>query len=1061
MDHKAWRWRKKSSEKTIITSEEAILSAIETEDKSCATEKTLELQRLLTDLNEKLSLALSESNAKDEVVAKHAKVAEEAIAGWEKAEAEAILSKQQLEDALSMRMAAEERLLHLDSALKECMQQLRFVREEQEQRIHDAIMKASKDFDKVRLNLEEKLSEMNKQLSKSTLENGQFTKALKIKEKLIEDLSKKNAQAEADLNAMKDRLESSEKLNSLLKYELHVLEKELEIRNEEKNFNHKMAESSRKQHLESVKKINKLENECQRLRLLVRKRLPGPAALAKMKSEVEILDRDVAESRRKKLNPAVAVSGDNKMINFLVERLSTTEEENKILKESLSKKNNELQSSRPIQTASKLSRFESKIGDSLKNQTGLDLRKATGPTSSESTLISISEDDEVSCAESWASALMSELENFHIGKQKAQPSSKGIAVPDISLMDDFIEMEKLAIISVEEQFGKSCSSDGSNKSLLPLEAYSKGHPLEAMGKELVPFEGELGSSKEAFSKGHPWEAMGKELVPFDGELASSKTSQSWLQDILLVISNQSCATQRSNDEILEEVRVALANMNRTFSSDVTEARKDNLTCQSDRLTWRNVDPSLTKDSFDAADSSNMSLAEISSQTFTSDFGKSISKIVELIEGAGKQQLCSQLSGCSTDYLVRVFQWKGSELSGTLHNFIYICNELMTGTANVEKFIRELAATLEWIMNHCFSLQDVSSMKDSIKKHLEWDEYHSESEFEVEDCKDISPLMDKRSEVKLEKENKRLKDVFASMEFERKVLEERLQMAISKEETFITQLEEYRQNVTNLLEDLAVLKESKRLLEDQMENQKLLNTDLDTQLTLAKVELKESRQEFSSMEAELEDKSNCCHELEATCLELQLQLESMANKATSENGVVKDAKQLRTDWEITAASEKLAECQETILNLGRQLKALASPHDVDIFDKVVTTTGTTRTNCRSSLLDQMVAEDDAKAELVSPKTKEIICTGNSLGPKNPNAGLLYGKTIQMNHDSRNLEGQGIKSSSSNENKEKAEVADGTLAIVPRKQKTGGGFLRKLLMRRKRGENKKPVLAIAAH
>ncbi|XP_068639901.1 filament-like plant protein 7 [Aristolochia californica] len=735
------------------------------------------------------------------------------------------------------------------------------------------------------------------------------------------------------------------------------------------------------------------------------------------------------------------------MISFLVERLSATQAENKILKESLSKTNNELQSSRVMctQTASKLSRLESQIGDSLKSQIGLELVKTTGPISSESTLVSISEDDEVSCAESWASALITELENFRHGKPKAQPPSKCIVVPDLSLMDDFVEMEKLAIISVEDPFGWSHSSDESNRSVLPLELCSKGHPLEATGKE---------------------------LVPIGGNFTSSKNFPSWLQDILRVISEQSFATQRSNDEVLQEVRVALANMKHTIPSEVTEARKNDLTCMSGCLTWRNADSSLTKDSFDAADSANMLLAEISSQTVTSDFSKSMSKIVELIERVDKQQLFSGNSGSSTDYMVRVFQWKGSELTGNLHNFIHICNELEMGTTDVEKFLRILAETLEWIMNHCFSLQDVSSMKDSIKKHLDLDESHSESEVEVEDCKDIWLLTEKRSEVKLKEDNKRLKDVLKSMEFEIKVLEERLQVNISKEESLITQLQESQQNVTNLNEELAVLKESQRLSEDQIENQKLLNADLDTQLTVAKVELNEARQKFSSLEAELEDKSNCCHELESTCLELQLQLESVANKDTSEYGVAnketseygmaKEAKQLRTDWEITAASEKLAECQETILNLGRQLKALASPQDVALFDKVITTTGTTRTNYRSSLLDQMIAEDDAKAEeLLSPKTKEIICTSDSQGPQNPNAGLLYGKTLPVNQYTRNLEGLGRKAYNSNENKGKAEVGVGSLAIVPRKQKIGGGFLRKLLMRRKRGDTKKTVLAIAAH
>ncbi|KAM3289610.1 hypothetical protein P3S67_017898 [Capsicum chacoense] len=45
----------------------------------------------------------------------------------------------------------------------------------------------------------------------------------------------------------------------------------------------------------------------------------------------------------------------------------------------------------------------------------------------------------------------------------------------------------------------------------------------------------------------------------------------------------------------------------------------------------------------------------------------------------------------------------------------------------------------------------------------------------------------------------------------------------------------------------------------------------------------------------------------------------------------EEKLLQSDWEITAASEKLAECQQTILNLGKQLKALASPADPAIYN----------------------------------------------------------------------------------------------------------------------------------
>ncbi|KAB5524964.1 hypothetical protein DKX38_022716 [Salix brachista] len=73
--------------------------------------------------------------------------------------------------------------------------------------------------------------------------------------------------------------------------------------------------------------------------------------------------------------------------------------------------------------------------------------------------------------------------------------------------------------------------------------------------------------------------------------------------------------------------------------------------------------------------------------------------------------------------------------------------------------------------------------------------------------------------------------------------------------------------------------------------------------------------------ELENQKSCCEELEATCLELQLQLESMTKKEIPSSEHHREESQLWTDWEMTAASEKLAECQETILNLGKQLKTI--------------------------------------------------------------------------------------------------------------------------------------------
>ncbi|CAL5349384.1 unnamed protein product [Camellia sinensis] len=145
-------------------------------------------------------------------------------------------------------------------------------------------------------------------------------------------------------------------------------------RSEEKNMCVRSAEVANKQHLEGVKKIAKLEAECQRLRGLVRKKLPSPAALAQMKLEVENLGRDYGETRW------------------------------------------------------------------TRNICSLSQNAISTPS-----FTSMSEDgndNERSCAGSWATTLISELSHFK-GKN-IEKSNKAENENHLELMDDFLEMEKLA-----------------------------------------------------------------------------------------------------------------------------------------------------------------------------------------------------------------------------------------------------------------------------------------------------------------------------------------------------------------------------------------------------------------------------------------------------------------------------------------------------------------------------------------------------------------------------------------------------------------------------------------
>ena len=59
----------------------------------------------------------------------------------------------------------------MDASLKECMQQLRFVREEQENRIYDAILKTSREYEEMIIVLEERLAETSQRVTMLVSQN--------------------------------------------------------------------------------------------------------------------------------------------------------------------------------------------------------------------------------------------------------------------------------------------------------------------------------------------------------------------------------------------------------------------------------------------------------------------------------------------------------------------------------------------------------------------------------------------------------------------------------------------------------------------------------------------------------------------------------------------------------------------------------------------------------------------------------------------------------------------------------------------------------------------------
>ncbi|KAI6689408.1 hypothetical protein NL676_026236 [Syzygium grande] len=273
MEKRKWLWKRKSSDKSPGDSEssESISSPSEKDsdgqeaskaspcDDNHSPEVTSragmaenDVNEVMRSLTEKLSAALVNVSAKEDLVKQHAKVAEEAVAGWEKAENEAAILKERLEVATQQKKSLEDRVSHLDGALKECVRQLRQGREEQEHKIYEAVVKSTKEWESTKTELKNQILEFQKKVD--ALEN----------------------QPPVDADPyLHQKLELLERENSSLRRELQQQNEELEIRTIERDLSTQAAEAASKQHLESIKRVAKLEAECRKLRIMATKSSPG------------------------------------------------------------------------------------------------------------------------------------------------------------------------------------------------------------------------------------------------------------------------------------------------------------------------------------------------------------------------------------------------------------------------------------------------------------------------------------------------------------------------------------------------------------------------------------------------------------------------------------------------------------------------------------------------------------------------------------------------------------------------------------------------------------------
>ncbi|XP_024397596.1 uncharacterized protein [Physcomitrium patens] len=886
-------------------------------------------------LNEKLANALADISTKDNLVKQHVKVAEEAVTGWEKAEAEAVAMKAQLDVALQQKLATEDRVAHLDGALKECMKQLRHVREEQEQRIHDTLVKKSREYDKLRIEMETKLAESSHILSQtrsdlleSRAEVTALSHALQERSRGLAELSEVKGRADTEIKVLQVRLETIEKENSQLKYEVHVLNKELEIRSEEREYERKAVDMASKQHLESVKKITKLEEECNRLRLLVRKKLPGPAAIQRMRMEVEGIGKDNNDKARRRSLGRSASSVDqssaepmqengngnengrrSREAQMLAERVVAMDEEMKMLKNSLAQRTGELQVARLMcsKTASRLSVVEEEL-----NQAKLHHE----PTQQ------VSESDPTKQGKGSTGS-------FTDTRRDSQ---------NFELMDDFALMEQLAMKEALTESGISTHSTV----LVSHEIDSTSTTTAgSMHQKVLELEESIA-------------AKVRELEESKDLCQDLKSKLAAAEDLIAVLQTRNSANETTlinlQDQLdrLNEARLEQEIGGEHASTPISSKRLSGYTIKdilvrerSKRGTQVSSDASSSELGEVHEDHTSISDAESKASTVHSELAVAVCKILHIVEalaqatGNEHSPLNSNHSDVTVGEIWLQFEWENMALDNTMRNLAHVSNRFLQGKYDLIDFVTELGTALDSIMalksNEGARHRGEESNEEIASVHQE---AHKDLERQSEEFADLNAELDRLKSEKaeterlLEEANEQL-EVFKVQPHEWKQLVSDRNMLLHDQqeaespdtdngkdqddiiEEELMQLSSSNPALRAASGELSKLQDKVAALERELNGERQRYESVSTQLTVLQQQIRRGH----AVSSEISGLSHGEFSSHSTSDEDEDDTKSLKQRRSEA------AKQEEEERQIAAAA--LAECQRTILVLGKQLKSMGA------------------------------------------------------------------------------------------------------------------------------------------
>ncbi|XP_021854107.2 filament-like plant protein 3 [Spinacia oleracea] len=863
MDRRSWLWRRRSSDKSPGGETDSSISGSGSGSLSSPSERFSDEHQASPNQNtevtskvappdedandgvriltEKLSAAIATISAKEELVKQHSKVAEEAVTGWEKADNEVVTLKQQLDIATKKNSALEDRIVHLDGALKECLRQLRHMRDDQDEKIQEALSKKSQDSESKKSELDVPMSDI---LARLETANAKVAAA---------------ASLESDLRL---KLGSVEKENASLHLELRSRTEDLEIRTLERDLSTKSAETASKQHLESIKRVAKLEAECRRLKTVARKA--------------------TSFNDSKSVNDSQSDSG---------ERLS---------------------------------------------------------------------DYEPSHSDSWTSTLK-------LGKT---PSKTHMAPPspDIGLMDDFLEMEKLA--ALPENGNRSCSPGTATS----IDKYSSNE-LDAMLNRIAGLEQNIETvESEKTDLASALSQCQNKLKISEAQLSSCQ-NQLRISQAQLREANKKIGMFQAELDLANELRQAIdlelddANVRREEAESLHKAieeERENL---------------LSEISFLEGETEKERALYTDSSAQCRVLEDELSRMKHELE-TWKNQLTSmnKLKEAAESHLKDVNAETKSLLAkiGSLEKTAEKERQLSADfSAKCKMLENELSK-----MKHDGDTKSLRAKIGSLEKTAEKERQLS-ADFSAK-CK---MLENELSKMKHDGDTKSLRAKIGSLE---KTAEKERQLSAefsAKCKKLENELSEVKHDADTWQSQLASTKGSKDAVNQELQMTNAKKEEAETQLkaVLAKV---------GSLEHEVEKERARSSGLAVKCRKLEFQVSNLKSEAEFQLSNIKSKAEFQVspiskeeldkqqEKELAVAATKMAECQKTIASLGNQLKSLAKLEDLfldsenllEVSEKesqllhndekpdTLSSETAQNTSTTSKEDDQKSAKDDAKAAM---------------------------------------------------------------------------------------------------